>query len=223
MGKNRDNERTFKYLRESEERFIKFLKKCQSLSLGTQNYINDSVEVFANATGRLEGILFFELVKERILENDMTYEELAKKIDKLHKNLQLKPGQHIYNESHLRVTIKRRNYKSIVVNDLKKVLHINDKNIKKDFLRRGDNNIDYLRFAFISLDKVTQENFIELAEKLWYTEGHIGTINNDEENNKGMVDSKRLEKMYRDALFMNAEEYKEYKEQEQYLEYMEDN
>jgi len=207
MGKNRDNERTFKYLRESEKQFLVFLKKCGSLSLGTRIYIQKSLEVFAEATGRLEGLLFFEIVEERIVEQDMTYEELASKIDKLYKNRQLRPGQHIYNESHLRVTIKRRNYKSIVVDDLKIVFGIKDENIKKDFLGRGKDNLDYLRYAFIALDKVTQETFLSLADSLYYMEKHIQNLSNDiEENDNGLVDDKRLQDMYRKELLMREEE-----------------
>ena len=200
MGKkNRGNERTNKYLKESEDRFLEFWEKCKLLSLGTHNYINKSLEVFAETTGRLEGLLFFELVKERILERDITYEELASEIDKLYIDRKLKPGEHMYNESHLRVAIKRRNYNSIVVDDIKKVLKIKDENIKKEFLQRGNDNIDYLRYAFIALDKVTQEIFLELADRLYYMEKHIDFMDSaDDISDIGMYSVEKAREVLHD-------------------------
>lgn len=212
--KDRTNERTIRFLNESEERFKEFFKIYSGLTVASKNYMNQALKTFAEGYGRLEGLLFFELVKEKMLEKDMSYRALAKEIDILHGYKQTSPEDHFYPESHLRVIVNRKNYTSEAVKDLKTIFQIKEENIKKDFLARGKNTDDYFRYAFISLDIINQAIFIKLASLISCSEMNIETAELAQDLSDDGMWSERRE------LMMTEAEYREYKEQEQYLEYL---
>lgn len=212
--KNRTNERTIRFLKDSEGRFLEFFGIYSSLTVASKNYMNQALEAFADGYGRLEGLLFFELLKEKMLEEDISYCALAKEIDILHGYKQTSPEDHFYQESHLRVIVNRKNYKSEAVKDMKKIFQVKDENIKRDFLRRGKNTDDYFRYAFISLDKINQDIFIKLASLISCSEMNIKTAELAQDlSDDGLWSARK-------SLGMTEAEYKEYKEQEQYWEYM---
>lgn len=212
--KDRTNERTIRFLKDSEGRFLEFFGIYSSLTVASKNYMNQALETFAEGYGRLEGLLFFELVKEKMAEKDMSYYALARRIDELHGYKQTSPEDHFYPESHLRVIVNRKNYTSEAVKDLKKIFQIKDENIKKDFLARGKNTDDYMRYAFVSLNKMNQEIFIKLATLISCSEMNIETAELAQDLSDDGMWSERRE------LMMTEAEYREYKEQEQYLEYL---
>ena len=210
--KNRKNERNEKFLKESEKRFNEFHKIYESSSLAIKSYLNLIINIFAKEYGRLEGILFFELVRKIMKEQKIGYTELLNRID----NVLDRPFN--FEIEHLRLVVNRKNYKSTITEPLKKALELDKIDIEKEYTNCFGFD-SYLKNAYLSLDTLTQNAINKLAECSYSIDNHIQSNNFDyEENDNGLINPNEI---YRRELGMSKKEYKEYKDQEQYLDYKE--
>ena len=214
----RGNERDIQFYKNSDERFKDFEKKIKYLSLGSKNYLIHTMEVFAKMQGRLEGVIFYKYIEKKIKNEKIPYAWICNEITvKCNTN-------RIYETGHLRLTVKRKSYNSEFTEYLKIIFKLHDVDIEKEFRKKFEFR-EYLNCVYISLNELTQKIFIEVADSLYYAELTTASQQyfNDfnEENDNGLVDTKRLQDMYKQERLMSEEEYKEYKEQEQYLDYAE--